>query len=52
MQHPWDNSTIFYQQVKEGGIIPAFELRTLVFLRSPLAFKTRETRVLNIFTNL
>ena len=22
MQHPWDNSTIFYQQVKEGGILP------------------------------
>ena len=20
MQHPWDNSTIFYQQVKVGGI--------------------------------
>ena len=24
MQHPWDNSTIFYQQVKESGIIPTF----------------------------
>ena len=22
MQHPWDNSTIFYQQDKEGGINP------------------------------
>lgn len=22
MQHPWDNSTIFYQQVKVGGIFP------------------------------
>ena len=25
MQHPWDNSTIFYQQVKESGIIPTFD---------------------------
>ena len=25
MQHPWDNSTIFYQQVKEVGINPDFE---------------------------
>ena len=25
MQHPWDNSTIFYQQVKEVGINPHFE---------------------------
>ena len=25
MQHPWDNSTIFYQQDKVGGIIPTYE---------------------------
>lgn len=25
MYHPWDNSTIFYQQDKEGGINPHFE---------------------------
>ena len=29
MQHPWDNSTIFYQQDKEGGINPAFAPRAL-----------------------
>ena len=25
MYHPWDNSTIFYQQDKGGGIIPTAE---------------------------
>ena len=25
MQHPWDNSTIFYQQDKEVGINPDFD---------------------------
>ena len=25
MYHPWDNSTIFYQQDKEGGINATFD---------------------------
>ena len=31
MQHPWDNSTIFYQQDKEGGINPTFDPLALCF---------------------
>ena len=31
MQHPWDNSTIFYQQDKEGGINPTFDSRAPSF---------------------
>ena len=33
MQHPWDNSTIFYQQDKEGWINPAFDPRALCSLK-------------------
>ena len=41
MQHPWDNSTIFYQQDKEGGIYPAFDSCSL----RPLKIKQRGGRL-------
>ena len=60
MYHPWDNSTIFYQQDKAGGIIPTgegalfwpwerhgevpFVASPLAVSRPSLAFNKRETR--------
>ena len=60
MYHPWDNSTIFYQQVKEVGINPNLRCHALrpskteqrggklspllIFLRSSRAHNKRETR--------
>ena len=65
MQHSWYNSTLFYQQDKEGGQSRTFDSRALpakqhsgaakfaapplVSFRPPLAYHKRETRVVGIF---